>query len=104
MSINFICKGCGTKFNNVMQSKTIGYCFICNEFFMQKYIFNLRSKLAECKKEIIDLESDHNKLINQYHNLYNDLCKEIEFHSSARKRLVEKVEVLEKQLAERNNL
>ena len=47
------------------------------------------------------LENDHNKLIEQYDNQYNDLCKEIKVHSSARERFVKKVEELRQQLAEK---
>ena len=32
MSKEFICKGCGEKFNKDMQSSNVGYCYICNEF------------------------------------------------------------------------
>ena len=47
MSKEFICKGCGEKFNKDMQSNNIGYCYICNEFYMQKQIADLEAKLAE---------------------------------------------------------
>ena len=66
-------------------------------------ISDLEAKLAESEKENRDLEDDHNKLIEQYNKQYNDLCKEIKVHSSARERFVEKVKELEQQLAEKQS-
>ena len=52
MNKEFVCKGCGEKVNKYMQSSNIGYCYICNEFYMQKKISDLEVKLAEKEKEI----------------------------------------------------
>lgn len=101
MNKEFICKGCGEKFNKDMQSSNVDYCYICNEFYMKKYVADLESKLAESEGKNEALEDDYNKLINQYNKQYNDLCKEIQFHSSARERFVKKVEELKQQLAEK---
>ena len=51
MSKEFICKGCGEKFNKDMQSNNVGYCYICNEFYMRQKISDLEAKLAESEKE-----------------------------------------------------
>lgn len=66
-----------------------------------KKITDLEAKLAESEQENKDLEDDHNKLIEQYNKQYNELCKEINVHSSARERLVKKVKELKQQLAEK---
>lgn len=66
-------------------------------------ISDLEAKLAESEKENRDLEDDHNKLIEQYNEQYNDLCKEINVHSSARERFVKKVEELQQQLTEKQS-
>ena len=55
-------------------------------------------RIKELEQENRDLEDDHNKLIDQYDKQYNDLCKEIQFHSSARERFVKKVKELKQQL------
>ena len=87
---------------------------VCDRFALEKLvkeseekdktISDLEAKLAESEKENKDLEDDHNKLIEQYNNQYNDLCKEIKFHSSARERFVERVKELEQQLAEKDEI
>ena len=56
-------------------------------------------RIKELEQENRDLEDDHNKLIDKYDKQYNDLCKEIQFHSSARERFVKKVKELKQQLA-----
>ena len=58
-------------------------------------------KISDLEAKLADLEDDHNKLIEQYNKQYNDLCKEINVHSSARERFVKKVKELEQQLAEK---
>jgi chromosome segregation ATPase len=77
---------------------------VSNEFVkgLTDKIADLEAKLAESEKENRDLEDDHNKLIDQYNKQYNDLCKEINVHSSARERFVKKVKELEQQLAEKD--
>ena len=55
-------------------------------------------RIKELEQENRDLEDDHNKLIDQYDKQYNGLCKEIQFHSSARERFVKKVKELKQQL------
>lgn len=59
-------------------------------------------RIKELEQENRDLEDDHNKLIDQYDKQYNDLCKEIQFHSSARERFVKKVKELKQQLADKD--
>ena len=38
MSKTFICKGCKEKYDINMQSSNIGYCYICNEFYMKQQL------------------------------------------------------------------
>ena len=70
--------------------------------YAKRRIADLEAKLAESEEENRDLEDDHNKLIEQYNKQYNDLCQEINVHSSARERLVKKLKELEHQLAEKD--
>ena len=66
---------------------------------MIKLLNHYFKRMKELEQENRDLEDDHNKLIDQYDKQYNDLCKEIQFHSSARERFVEEVKELKQQLA-----
>lgn len=71
-----------------------------NDFLQYEKLIGENQQL---KQQLEDLENDHNKLIEQYDNQYNDLCKEIKVHSSARERFVKKVEELKQQVAEKDN-
>lgn len=66
MNKEFVCKGCGEKVNKYMQSNNIGYCYICNEFYMQKKISDLETKLAE---KDVDLSLARNEIDTLKHNL-----------------------------------
>lgn len=71
VSREFICKGCGEKFNKEMQSGNIGYCYICNEFYTKKYVSNLEARIDCLKNGIIDDETL--KTLIKEHQMYKDL-------------------------------
>lgn len=72
MSKEFICKGCGEKFNKDMQSSNVGYCYICNEFYMRKQASDLEAKLAESEK----LKENYDILRCQHKSL-GEFCDEL---------------------------
>jgi predicted RNase H-like nuclease (RuvC/YqgF family) len=84
MSKEFICKGCGEKFNKDMQSNNVGYCYICNEFYMRKQIADLEAKLEESErvarnnKTVAELVSaEHNAKIEKLEQQLAEKEKEI---------------------------
>ena len=105
MSKEFICKGCGEKFNKDMQSNNVGYCYICNEFYMQKQVTDLEAKLAEREKFMKDngfknleeLDNYIQKIHSHYDEVKNKgtcgLCEKIDN---------EQIKELKQQLSEKD--
>lgn len=72
MSKEFICKGCKEKYKNDMQSSNVGYCYVCNEFYMKKYLTDLEAKLTEKENEIFDLR--HQQIVDKYKPAFCELA------------------------------
>lgn len=73
MSKNFICKGCGEKFEKEFQSSTLNYCYICNDFYMSQ-------KIAILEKLLVEKEADLERIreINLYNkDLADDTLKKL---------------------------
>ena len=77
MSKEFICKGCGEKFNKDMQSNNIGYCYICNEFYMQKQIADLEAKLAEKEQQVEKWKQFYNIAIEDFNEIQEENDKTV---------------------------
>ena len=69
-----------------MEEKTIDY--------KEQYIKEFMEK-CELKKELENLQQNHELLINDYDKMQEDLRKQIQFESQARKRAIEKIKNLE---------
>ena len=93
MSKEFICKGCGEKFEKEFQSDTPDYCYICNEFYMRKQISDLEAKLEESEKKRKHLKDwlDNEILTSVDHETYYSTIDEYE----------KEIEQLKQQLAEK---
>lgn len=74
MSKEFICKACGEKHKKEMQSNNEGYCYICNEFYLEKLITDLKLKLAESEGAYRDI----NRAFNEQRELWKQQLAEIE--------------------------
>lgn len=78
MSKEFICKGCGEKFNKDMQSSNVGYCYICNEFYMRKQLADIEAKLAESENKLNQYPYKNDVIEKQYKELKDGIKFRIE--------------------------
>jgi len=69
-----------------MEEKTIDY----RELYIKEF-----TEKVELKKQLKNLEEDHELLINDYEKMQEDLRKQIQTESQARKRAIEKIKTLE---------
>ena len=52
-----------------MSSNNVGYCYICNEFYMRKHISDLEEKLADSEKKLNQYPYKNHVIEKQYEYL-----------------------------------
>lgn len=104
MSKIFLCLGCGLKSNLDFKSNNRDYCYMCNQFFSDKYIFELKAKLAESESKLRVSNSSLASSQLEYDKLkkeYDEQEKLLSQYLASNSRLQFEYDQLKQQLAEK---